>query len=82
MNHWEIAGRMASEHRADLDREAVRVGLAALVQDGHPSARWRWRSVVAGWLQGLRTRPGSMRQQSAAKHESSAEQVRLTGHGD
>lgn len=34
MNHWETAGRIAAEHRADLDREAVREGLAAALVKG------------------------------------------------
>jgi hypothetical protein len=57
MNHWETAGRMAAEHRADLDREAVGVGLAAaLAKGGRPTSRRTWHSVVAGRFQSLRTR--------------------------
>ena len=59
MNHWETAGRMAAEHRADLDREAVRAGMAALVKAARPASRRPLHSVVAGWLHGLRTRRGS-----------------------
>jgi hypothetical protein len=59
MNHWETAGRMAAEHHADLDREAVRARMAALVKAGHPSSRPPLQSVVAGWFQRLRTSQGS-----------------------
>jgi hypothetical protein len=81
MNHWETAGRMAAEHRADLDREAARASLAAFVRAAHPSARRTWRSVAAGWLHGLRTRMGSTGQRSATQRESFAEQGQLAGRG-
>ncbi len=59
MNHWETAGRMAAEHRADLDREAFRASRAALVKAARPAARRTWHAVVGGWFQGLLVRPGS-----------------------
>ena len=31
MNHWYVQGRLGMEHRADLDREADRAGLAKAV---------------------------------------------------
>jgi hypothetical protein len=55
MSHWETAGRMAAEHRADLDREAARAGMAALVKAANPSSRTAVRSVIAGWFAGRRT---------------------------
>jgi hypothetical protein len=55
MSHWETAGRMAAEHRADLDREAARAGLAAYVKAANPSSRRAVRSVIAGWFAGRRT---------------------------
>jgi hypothetical protein len=62
MSHWETTGRMAAEHRADLDREAARAGMAALVKAANPSSRRAARSVIAGWFAGLRTpRPASVR---------------------
>lgn len=59
MNHWETTGRMAAEHRADLDREAVRAGMAALVKAAPPASRRPLHSLVAGWFDGLRTTRGS-----------------------
>jgi hypothetical protein len=81
MNHWETVGRMAAEHRADLDREAARASLAALFRAAHPSARRAWRSVVTGWLQGLRTRRGSTAERSATQLETFAEPRRFAGRG-
>lgn len=54
MNHWETAGRMAAEHRADLDREAVRAGLAVQIRAANPAARRTWHAVISGRLPGLR----------------------------
>jgi hypothetical protein len=71
MNHWETVGRMAAEHRADLDREADRASLAALVRAAHPSVRRTWRPVVTGWLHGLQTRPGSLGRRSGASRSPS-----------
>jgi hypothetical protein len=59
MNHWETAGRMAAEHRADLDREAVRTGMAALVKAARPASRKPLHPLVVAWLHGLRSRRGS-----------------------
>lgn len=67
MNHWEAVGRMAAEHRADLDREAARASLAAQVRAPHASDRRTWRADAAGWLHGLRTRWGSTAERSATE---------------
>jgi hypothetical protein len=54
MNHWETVGRMAAEHRADLDREAVRAGQVASVRAANPTSRPTWHSAISRWLQGPR----------------------------
>jgi hypothetical protein len=80
MNHWEIAGRMAAEHDADLDREAARASLAALVRAANASDRRTWRADAAGWLLRLR-RMGSTAQRSATQPETFAQPRRFARSG-
>jgi hypothetical protein len=39
MSHWETAGRLGAEHRADLDREAARASLVASVRTSRSPMR-------------------------------------------
>jgi hypothetical protein len=48
MSHWETAGRLGAEHRADLDREAEHASLVASVRTRRsPMSRRRFAAVFA-----------------------------------
>jgi hypothetical protein len=46
MNHWELAGSMAAEHRADLDREAASAELVARIRSHRAAGTPTWQATI------------------------------------